>query len=277
MAPELRSHEDTQTPPAQISLPLHGVPQAPQWLESVCVSAQDPVTSPLPPPQAVWPDGQDAAQKPFAQNPPPAHTGAQPAFVQTWPVEHTVPQVPQLFGSVVTSVQPSPHAAHVPPPVAQLEQLTLPSSDDGAAQPLDVLPPPQLGEQTPWLQAAPPVQDAPQLPQLLLSVIKSMHCPGSLGQVVNGDGHADAQNPPLQTAQLPPAASFVDTVVASCEELADASWPPVAPVVDASGVLVVPAPPSAAWTVAPASSGGTIVNEPVVEPSATKPSLKWVT
>ena len=211
LAPELRPHEDTQTPLAQISLPPHDVPQAPQWFESVCRSAQDPVTSLLPPPQAVWPDGQDVAQKPFAQYPPPVQSGVQPPFTQLWPLEHTVPQVPQLFGSVLTSVQPLEHAAHVPPPAAQLEQLTLPSSEGAEAQPLAVLLPPQLGEQTPWLQAVPAVHCVPQPPQLMLSVVKSMHCPGSPEQVVKGDGHADAQKPPLQTAQLPLAASFVDT------------------------------------------------------------------
>jgi len=51
----------------------------------------------------------------------------------------------------------------------------------------------------------------------------------------------------------------------------------VVTVVEASGAVVVPLPPSAAWPVPPASSGGAVVNEPVVEPWATKPSLKWVT
>jgi hypothetical protein len=48
-----------------------------------------------------------------------------------------VPQAPQLFGSVETSVHPLLHAAHVPPAyVAQLEQSTPPSAEGGEAQPL---------------------------------------------------------------------------------------------------------------------------------------------
>jgi hypothetical protein len=57
---------------------VHAVPQAPQWLPSVCVSRHWPV-------QKVCPPGQVSRQTPVTQ---------------AWPVVQTRPQVPQLLVSV---------------------------------------------------------------------------------------------------------------------------------------------------------------------------------
>jgi hypothetical protein len=299
-------HDGTQWPPAQVWPLWHWVLHWPQLLGSVWRLAQRPVTVSLPPPHSVVPLGHDVPQKPPAHTPPPVQIGAHCPLTQLWPVAHWVPHVPQLSKSLVTSVQPSLHAIQVPPYALQLEQLGAPPSGDGElAQPLDAFPPPQLGSQLPWEQACPPGHALAQVPQLLLSLVRSTHVVGSLGHVVVPPGHVVPQKPPLQTAQLdaipaswPPVvplsavddpASVPGLVVASYE--ADASCPCVPPVeascvppVEASCVPPVEAscvPPveasAGSGAVVPASSAGAIMSEPTVAPSATKPSLKCVT
>jgi hypothetical protein len=129
-----------------------------------------------------WQIGQGAWQTPFSQSAP---------FWQS------TPHPPQLFGSFFVSTQ-SPQSVvpggHTQSPfrqflkaplhwLPQLPQLAL--SDDVSTQTPLQLVSPSGHVQTPFSQDLPPVQVTPQPPQLLLSVLTSMHalpqhvCPSS--------------------------------------------------------------------------------------------------
>lgn len=83
------SQAKPQAPDAQVGLPFAGsgqtLPQAPQLLTLLPVFTQAP------------PHSASGEVQPDAHTPP----------LQTMPVSHTVPQVPQLNGSLFTSTQPS--------------------------------------------------------------------------------------------------------------------------------------------------------------------------
>jgi hypothetical protein len=113
----------THVPPTHCCVSPHVVPHPPQWEGSVWTSVQRPVPPEAGAVQTCVPVGHAETHAPPAQNPPPGQIGAQVPAEQISPFPQTMPQVPQLLGSVVVCThwlphcsKPVPHAAQLMPP-----------------------------------------------------------------------------------------------------------------------------------------------------------------
>jgi hypothetical protein len=187
-APQL-GHVPVQTPPTQLWPVEQAAVHEPQWPGSVLKFTHMPLqlVSPAgqetahPPPEQTWPAGQTTPQAPqlvgsllvlthrLPQAVSPAgHEIVHVLLTHAWPAAHLVPQDPQLFGSLLSVTQT------LPP-----QQVWL----DGQDAPL--LPHGVRLTQTPPTQLSPVLQEWPQAPQLLVSLLRFLQ---AVPQAVCGAG-----------------------------------------------------------------------------------------
>jgi hypothetical protein len=204
-------HAASQRPPLHTWPVAHLFPHAPQLFTSPDVSMQAPLhvicfaghaqvpfvqLAPLP---HLFPHVPQFALSERRSTHAPLHTvsgavhvAAQAPLLQTGVMpEHTVPQAPQLFGSVVTSTQVSPHAlvpaghehvfaAHSLPPVHFVPhppQLagSLVVSTHAPVQLVSAPQPVAVVTHWPELHTSPAPHAVPHAPQLLGSLRVSVH------------------------------------------------------------------------------------------------------
>jgi hypothetical protein len=216
-----------QTPAEQTWLAVHVVPQAPQFVGSLCVSVQTPLQRRPPLKQAqapfwhVVPPLDSLTQElPQAVSPVPQDS-EHVLLVHCWLPVQTTPHPPQSLTFDVVSTHAPLHsvcpAGQVHAPATQLAavpQVTPqpPQSRSSVCRLTQALlqlvrPVPQFRVQTPAEQTWPVVHTVPQAPQSLGSLERSTHCPlHAAGVVPCVQAHALETHcwPPPQTVPQAP-------------------------------------------------------------------------